>query len=96
MPHESCRFTGVHLAAAFGLPALGLLLLAGMSTNGLGAAAGEAISLAPHRAVYEITLDRAGSASGIGELKGRMVYEITGSRQVHSSEPATLVRHPSR
>lgn len=34
--------------------------------------------LAPHRAVYEVVLDRASPGSGIVELSGRMVYEFTG------------------
>jgi len=40
---------------------------------------GNGVVLAPHRAVYEISLDRSGSSSGIRELKGRMVYELAGS-----------------
>ncbi|MGE0769593.1 MAG: cell envelope integrity EipB family protein [Hyphomicrobiaceae bacterium] len=35
--------------------------------------------LAPHRAVYEIVLADARGASGVSELTGRMVYELTGS-----------------
>lgn len=35
-------------------------------------------SLAPHRAVYEITLERASSSSGITDMSGRMVYEFIG------------------
>ncbi|MFV0297227.1 MAG: cell envelope integrity EipB family protein, partial [Hyphomicrobiaceae bacterium] len=34
---------------------------------------------APHRAVYEITLERSASGSGVVELTGRMVYELNGS-----------------
>jgi len=34
--------------------------------------------LVPHRAVYEITLDKA-RGGGVTELSGRMVYELTGS-----------------
>jgi hypothetical protein len=36
-------------------------------------------ALAPHRAVYEITLADARGGSGVTELSGRMVYELTGS-----------------
>lgn len=36
-------------------------------------------ALAPHRAVYDVTLDRASDRSGIRDIKGRMVYEMTGS-----------------
>jgi hypothetical protein len=42
------------------------------------AAAGTA-GLAAHRAVYEITLDKAKAGAGVAELSGRMVYELTGN-----------------
>jgi len=35
--------------------------------------------LAPHRAVYEISLSNTRGGSGVTELTGRMVYELTGS-----------------
>lgn len=35
--------------------------------------------LAPHRAVYEITLADTKGGSGVSDLAGRMVYELTGS-----------------
>ena len=35
--------------------------------------------LAPHRAVYEITLDQSRSAASVTDMSGRMVYELTGS-----------------
>lgn len=35
--------------------------------------------LAPHRAVYDLVLDRASDRSGITGLSGRMVYEFNGS-----------------
>jgi len=38
-----------------------------------------ASKLVPHRAIYEMTLDEARSASGITGLDGRMVFEFTGS-----------------
>ena len=44
----------------------------------LPAIAAEA-GLAAHRAVYEITLDKAKSGAGVSDLSGRMVYELTGS-----------------
>ncbi len=43
------------------------------------AAPAEAVVLSPHRAVYDITLDRAAGGSGIAEMSGRMVYELTGN-----------------
>lgn len=39
----------------------------------------EAKLLVAHRAVYEIALDQAGSASGVAALDGRMVFEFTGN-----------------
>ncbi len=43
------------------------------------AAATDTITLAPHRAVYEIALENAKAGAGIADLNGRMVYELTGS-----------------
>jgi hypothetical protein len=42
-------------------------------------AAGEGIALAPHRAVYEMTLVEARGGAGVTQVTGRMVYELTGS-----------------
>ena len=39
-----------------------------------------ATQLVPHRAIYEMTLDEARSASGITGIDGRMVFEFTGSQ----------------
>ena len=36
-------------------------------------------ALAPHRAIYEITLDQSRGGSGVTDMSGRMVYELTGS-----------------
>ncbi|MFS2326828.1 cell envelope integrity protein EipB [Brucella sp. H1_1004] len=41
--------------------------------------AASTVSLIPHRAVYDLTLDRADEKSGISGLTGRMVYEFNGS-----------------
>jgi len=35
--------------------------------------------LVPHRAVYELTLDKSRAASGISGVSGRMVFEFAGS-----------------
>jgi hypothetical protein len=43
------------------------------------AAAAPEVHFAPHRAVYEFTLARTGAGSGVSEMTGRMVYELTGS-----------------
>ena len=42
-------------------------------------AAKETNKLVAHRAIYEMTLDDARSASGITGIDGRMVFEFTGS-----------------
>ncbi|WOC14822.1 cell envelope integrity EipB family protein [Pseudochrobactrum sp. MP213Fo] len=36
-------------------------------------------TLLPHRAVYDLTLERADEKSGINDVTGRMVYEFNGS-----------------
>jgi hypothetical protein len=57
----------------------GLLLVAAPAGHAWAIAAKEPIKLTPHRAVYEMTLDDARSASGITGIDGRMVFEFTGS-----------------
>lgn len=52
----------------------------GTATGACAAPAGAPINFVPHRAVYDITLERAASGSGVVELEGRMVYELQGSR----------------
>jgi len=42
-------------------------------------AAARGIVLAPHRAVYEMTLAEARGGAGVTQVTGRMVYELTGS-----------------
>jgi hypothetical protein len=42
-------------------------------------AAGEDILMAPHRAVYEMSLATARGGTGVTAVTGRMVYELTGS-----------------
>ncbi len=66
------RFFGI-VAAAGGM-ALGL----GANLCGPAEAA-STVTLAAHRAVYDLTLDRADEKSGISGLAGRMVYEFNGS-----------------
>jgi hypothetical protein len=66
-----CRRLGTVLA----VPLLGAIC----SGHALALAAKEPNKLAPHRAIYEMTLDNARSASGITGIDGRMVFEFTGS-----------------
>jgi hypothetical protein len=63
---------GLALLAALGLGAA-------LPNHALALAAKEPSKLAPHRAIYEMTLDGARSASGITGIDGRMVFEFTGS-----------------
>lgn len=44
-----------------------------------GSAIAASVTLVPHRAVYDLTLDSADEKSGISGLTGRMVYEFNGS-----------------
>ncbi len=40
---------------------------------------GNAVELAPHRAIYEMTLDTSRPAKGVTGVQGRMVFEFAGS-----------------
>jgi len=59
------------------------LLLAGvaplLAMVSYGEAQAFAGKLVPHRAIYEMSLDDARTASGITGIDGRMVFEFTGS-----------------
>jgi len=59
--------------------AAGSLLSGGFPGEAMAFAAKEPNKLTPHRAVYEMTLDDARSASGVTGIDGRMVFEFTGS-----------------
>jgi hypothetical protein len=57
-----------------------LVVLVMALTAGVSAApAATGAALAPHRAVYEMSLDRSRTGSSVTAVKGRMVYELTGS-----------------
>lgn len=49
------------------------------AASALATSAFSAPTLAPHRAVYDLVLDKASDKSGITSLNGRMVYEFNGS-----------------
>jgi hypothetical protein len=38
-----------------------------------------AVVFTPHRAIYDLSLSRAATGSGVADVNGRIVYEITGS-----------------
>lgn len=60
-------------------PAGALLIMSALCMAGPVQAAGEAIVMAPHRAVYEMTLANTRGGSSVTQVSGRMVYELTGS-----------------
>ena len=68
--------TGLARAPIAALGAFVLFLLASMHN---GSAAPESIVLAPHRAVYELTLATTRGGSGVSSVLGRMAYDLTGS-----------------
>ena len=53
--------------------------LSGPVMAGASGASGAPVVLAPHRAIYDISLERTSSGSGVADMTGRLVYEITGS-----------------
>lgn len=55
-----------------------LFFAAGMSVA-LPGQAGSVVELSPHRAVYDLSLDKATDRSGIANIFARLVYEIKGS-----------------
>src|SRR5690349_17558963 len=66
-PTSVCRLAAV----AFGV----LMQMASTPTW----AAGQKVVLAPHRAIYEMSLAEARGGAGVTAVSGRMVYELTGS-----------------
>jgi EipB-like len=69
MMHPTLRCRPATLAVG----AAALLSSAATST------AGPPVVLAPHRAIYEMTLAEARGGAGVTAVLGRMVYELTGS-----------------
>lgn len=71
--------SGLRGAAAV-LVGLGLAVAAGQWESRLHAApALKEVVFAPHRAVYDLSLDTARSSSGVAGVNGRIVYELTGN-----------------
>lgn len=69
------RFVGAIVPAC----ALSASLSVPLATPVLAQAGRDAVKFAPHRAVYDISLDRASPGSGVTDMTGRMVYELTGN-----------------
>jgi hypothetical protein len=55
-----------------------VLLCASLGGQGVQAA-GNAVPLTPHRAVYELTLSTTRGGAGVTSVAGRMVYDLVGS-----------------
>jgi EipB-like len=54
-----------------------IALVLGSSTAIAGPA--EPVSFSPHRAIYDLTLLRSSPGSGVNDMTGRLVYELTGA-----------------
>lgn len=61
------------------LAALGLIAATGAVMSEAQAQSRDGITLAPHRAIYDMSLGQTRSGTGVSSVKGRMVYELTGS-----------------
>lgn len=55
-----------------------LMMCAAFAPLEAATAASVDIKFAPHRAVYDITLGRSAPGSGMADMTGRLVYELTG------------------
>ena len=63
------------------LPVLLCLVVVASSSAALGEGASSAkpIALAPHRAVYDLALDKSSGSTPLAGVQARLVYELTGS-----------------
>lgn len=69
-------YTGLARARLTALGAVVLLVALPLQS---GSAAPDGIVLAPHRAIYELTLATTRGGSGVSSVLGRMAYDLTGS-----------------
>src|SRR6476646_6541523 len=76
---RGCDMFGSTRLASLAVLVVVSLLDIGLASPAGALAAKEPTKLVAHRAVYEMTLDDARSASGITGIDGRMVFEFTGS-----------------
>ena len=82
MPTQDMRRWPFGSALLAGFALIGVLVPVAGSLTGVRAqpvGSGAPIVLAPHRAVYELSLHRSGSGSSVTNVVGRMVYELTGA-----------------
>lgn len=68
-----------HLPKVLVAGAISAAMLATPIDTSRAQVAGGAVQFRPHRAVYDITFDHATPGSGVADMSGRMVYEMTGS-----------------
>ena len=80
MPRASRDWTARQRSAG-PLGAGAAVLVCGLTTGAGAEVLGTpgSVKLAPHRAIYEMKLGDARSGSGVTDLSGRMVFEISGS-----------------
>jgi EipB-like len=67
------------LAKILGAAAMSAAMLAAPISNSHAQVGGGAMQFRPHRAVYDISFDHATPGSGVADMSGRMVYEMTGT-----------------
>jgi hypothetical protein len=67
------------LARVLGVAAMSAAVLVTPISNSHAQVGGSAVQFRPHRAVYDITFDHATPGSGVADMSGRMVYEMTGT-----------------
>lgn len=65
-------------AKLLGIAALSGVLLVSSLGEPQAQVGTSAVAFRPHRAVYDITFDHATPGSGVADMTGRMVYEMTG------------------
>jgi hypothetical protein len=68
-----------HVSEALVACAISAAVLVTPFDASLAQAPGGAVQFRPHRAVYDITFDHATPGSGVADMSGRMVYEMTGT-----------------
>ena len=56
-----------------------LAALAGIATVAITAGQGRAVQLAPHRAIYDLTLAQSRGKSSVTAVRGRILYDFSGS-----------------
>jgi len=64
---------------SFWATTLGALMCCALLLDQRAWAAGDGIALAPHRAIYEMTLANTRGGTGVSSVVGRMAYDLTGS-----------------